>query len=848
MSRGARRATWPALMLLVAMFVASLYAPRGWEQIGRDAPLGRLARVVRPRPTVDAKPAPPVERPALPEEPAPPREGPTLADPGPIAKTEVDTPLQVSVDLVPVAGPKLTEPKLIAPQPKVARRQEPPRDPRLVSLPEEAALDTDSPDRDVVTPIRPEAVRPVPPVLGPPPRTNRWPIPSQLLEQVAALEAHAETSSWASDVIRLVHELTADREPPSERTADLFLALRESTVAAEAGASSIGDERLASEWLRARHALLRRLDIWQWIPKLDEPATTDAVAASPDCRRLGECLTQVAMYTGSSEAGSAWRDYVMFDAVSALAAENRDASNAQSRNLARMVLERLEQARFHEAQRAFVSSGPFAALGSELRHWAAEPVEPWQVLENLEQYESSRYPHDARQLATEFRRLSWSPAAPTETMEAWFDANYRNANLRVAITAEMLNRLVPQPGTAAEAVNDCILGVPTHGRSNTATKLDVRLVPDPFRLRMSLEAMGDVSSLTQSTKGPATFHSKSTGTYSARKEIEFGPSGVVQTSPSSVDAHNNARLCRVETALDGIPLIGSLVEALARSGYENKRDAARRETERKISQRAATHINTAAETMVARANDQLHERLAVPLDRLSLESQVVEMQTTADEMHVRWRLAAQQQLAGNTPRPRAPEESLACFAIHESLLNNFFEQLGLADRTFTVPELTEYLSGVLNLPETIETEASAGDVLVRFAEQDSAFIRCDNGRIEINLAISQLEQGSRAWDDFSVRVFYRPDVQALDARLVRDGTVQLISGNSYSRAQIALRGIFSKLFSRDRALPVIHSAIAENPAVADLEVTQFVIDDGWIGVAVGPRKAEHEAGQVTLAR
>ena len=54
--------------------------------------------------------------------------------------------------------------------------------------------------------------------------------------------------------------------------------------------------------------------------------------------------------------------------------------------------------------------------------------------------------------------------------------------------------------------------------------------------------------------------------------------------------------------------------------------------------------------------------------------------------------------------------------------------------------------------------------------------------------------------------------------------------------QIALRTIFSRALSKNQPFNIITTKLAENPAIADLSVNQFLIEDGWIGVALGPNR------------
>ena len=60
-------------------------------------------------------------------------------------------------------------------------------------------------------------------------------------------------------------------------------------------------------------------------------------------------------------------------------------------------------------QQRFVSSPPVAALRLELWRWAARPIGVAELLRDIERYERTRLPSDARRLAVDCQDLSASP-------------------------------------------------------------------------------------------------------------------------------------------------------------------------------------------------------------------------------------------------------------------------------------------------------------------------------------------------------------------------------------------------------------------------------------------------------
>jgi hypothetical protein len=71
---------------------------------------------------------------------------------------------------------------------------------------------------------------------------------------------------------------------------------------------------------------------------------------------------------------------------------------------------------------------------------------------------------------------------------------------------------------------------------------------------------------------------------------------------------------------------------------------------------------------------------------------------------------------------------------------------------------------------------------------------------------------------------------------VRDDIIEL-RGYLGFRDRLPLRAIFTAMLARERPLTIIDPEITRDPRLADVHVSQFIIRDGWIGVALSPRQA-----------
>ncbi len=56
-------------------------------------------------------------------------------------------------------------------------------------------------------------------------------------------------------------------------------------------------------------------------------------------------------------------------------------------------------------------------------------------------------------------------------------------------------------------------------------------------------------------------------------------------------------------------------------------------------------------------------------------------------------------------------------------------------------------------------------------------------------------------------------------------------------AQVVLRSVFLKIFSDKQPIQMMPESFVKNAKLDGVAVTQFVIDDGWIGAALGPQRS-----------
>ena len=238
------------------------------------------------------------------------------------------------------------------------------------------------------------------------------------------------------------------------------------------------------------------------------------------------------------------------------------------------------------------------------------------------------------------------------------------------------------------------------------------------------------------------------------------------------------------------------------------------------------------------AKRDLQTKLLDPLRKLDLEPTAVDMETTAERLIARFRIAGRDQISAHTPRPQAPGDSVLSVQIHETALNNVLDHLHLHGKRIELRELYKDMTNRFSQEPVQVPEDLPENVYVTFADEDPVRVDCQDGRVRLQIRLKELvQEGTRNhWTNFTVRGYYQPNADQRDANLERipDVPIELIGNRLNVGDRIALAGIFGKVLSRNRKLSLINKQIAQAPELKDQQVTQFVICDGWIGVALGP--------------
>jgi hypothetical protein len=457
---------------------------------------------------------------------------------------------------------------------------------------------------------------------------------------------------------------------------------------------------------------------------------------------------------------------------------------------------------------------------------------------DLEAYEKSRNPQLGRQIAQNHQALVSSPDTLDRALGEAVEQHYRNANIRVAVTATMLNRLMGDDRSEVTSINDRIAGARVHGTAHTEAQSRVRLQPAEGQWQIEVQSQGVVDSNTLVNGGPVRFRNQGTTNFTARKSVVVDAEGVFM-QPSNVDATNFNRLVGVTTDYDWAPLLGSFTRDRALSQYRAKQHRAKIETELRVADQASDYMDQETRKAVENIRNQVRERLTDRLDQHGIDLTPVELTTTEERVVARLRVAGENQLGSHTPRPRALSDSLASVQVHESALTNLAVTLDLGGKTYKAPELQQHLRR--QFPYQVEQNPveARPDVTFHFA-QDAVQVHIAGGRLELTMALENMQHGGRSMRDILVHAYYVPVVSGMSAELARDGSLG-IEGRLTSADRARLHNIFNSVLPPERHLPLVQLDDPADPRFKDLMVTQLVLEDGWFGLAIGPAAGDRVA-------
>ncbi len=675
------------------------------------------------------------------------------------------------------------------------------------------------------------------------PQSSCWPSCPVLKRELSSL-TQPQSQSWAQRVQSTLDALYAAELPCDAQTRQALQELQNLAEEAQRIAPALREGE--SELLITAYDVRRRADIWQAVSQAAEPevqARARSVAESIDRREMLARIADIRKALKQISHGPAWTEYLMLDQLATFTATPAVHDVDKRRQMACLVLSKRDTA-LSEKQIEFLNSSLIVALDNELKRWATYPVDMHDLLHKLEEFERKPYTRYATYVTEIWSALRWSILTEYNHLASLIDIHYRNANVRISVTEDFVNRMIPAVQAVRSPVREKILGADVSGQSHSQMKMKVDLMNDPDEIRLRMQADGNLAANTQSKAGTVTLYNMNRSSFIIEKLFVVGRQGI-QTAPAKASASGRSSLLGLQTRYDPFPIIGSIVRRVATQKAFETRGLQRSIFLNRVAQKAQSQVDTKVQHQLAETEKQVAARVLTPLDQMHLSPTTISMSSTDHRANYRGRLAGDHQLAAFTARPRELPHNVVSIQVHNSAINNFLRQLELDGQRGELRDIIQNVMHQFDLNAVAIPEEIPDDVYIALAESDAVRVECDDDRVSIILAIAELSTEHRSWRNFFVRAHYTPDrTHAFQCDLTRDGPVELQGRRKLSGGDdLALRAIFTKVFSKSRSIPLIHPQLTKDPRTQDLHVDQFVARDGWVAISVGQVQPTPQAHQ-----
>lgn len=656
--------------------------------------------------------------------------------------------------------------------------------------------------------------------------------PAPIIDVALATEIQKWIDEVQGQVLRLVHEVGLEHPASPQLLSDLQqLADRGGKLAEQ-----LQDHAWAASILRTSYSLERRVAVWSAIQGcldgmsvgLIEPNTNNVVSKA----EVAQAVQAVESFLSATQDSAGWAKYLLLENLKQWSATPQQQWRAGNQ-LARSFLSRVYWARLDGRQRELLQHHSVTTLVEALATWGRDPVDYRQLLGSIEKIEHDNSSRLVSTIADTIQILRNAETHSQKQLAEVLNTHYRNANLRLTISESLVQRFLPEGQYEVRPVRKRILGADTAGDTAVHTQIAVKFHPDPNAWNIELGVKGNMVSATRSSKGPAVFHNMGTAQVNSSRYLKMSPMGYhLSSQPAQVQSTD--QLQKMSTDFDGLPVVGDFVRLVVREQFDQKRGLARRITERMIANETDAEIDRRLSDGLSKAERDFTARVLGPLQRLTLDPIVVSMSTSQERLAIRYRLAGETQLSANTPRPRAPTDSLTSFQLHHSVINNTIERIGLSGKDWRLKDLYQSLGSVFEArwspPEDVPD-----DITIRFADHRPITIDMVDGKMRLQLRIANLRRDEGIdIDNFVVTSTYVPQSDGLRAGLVRDpeGTIEIQSRHLPVGDRLALRLIFSKVFVSQPEIPLISEEWSSDPRAEGLAVSQLEIRDGWLAVAI----------------
>ncbi|MBS0266030.1 MAG: hypothetical protein JSS02_29125 [Planctomycetes bacterium] len=668
-------------------------------------------------------------------------------------------------------------------------------------------------------------------------------VPADLSGAIASLPDNWK--DWGAAVTTELSNLyeTEGLDVPAQRKA--IAALRKRESAARAHAADPKYRSILNLLVTLSGGLKRRLDVAQAsLDTLEAGAGTRTAKIESARQKVLQQAQTVDSYLASFSNGAGWKKFLQLNEIrtdaiaeAAVKAQSRLKDKASLPDVrARDFLARPQFKGFEEALDAYLAATAtpeLTANSPELRQKLAE------LLAALEDYESGATLASTGAVRKAFDGVRALAPDGAEKLALALRDNYLNYNLRVVASEAFLNKFFHQSRDEVGPVTDFVLGANVSGNQNTHTEVDIDLVPSNSSAQFDLKASGRIASNTVGVTSQASVYTYGNHAFTAAKRIVFdGEKFGTQAARIGIRANNTT------TGADtNMGLFKGIADNIAVSRAEEMRGESEAIAAQRIREQVLPRFNAEVDKEFSKFNPDIAARLT-SLRELNLFPEAKSWSTTDKELKVATRLMGNTDIGGSEPSPAMYLGRGVTVLMHDSLLNNSLDRLGVAGKTMTEAETkahveaqaTKLLGKEVKFEDgKAEAKDDSGIKSIVFDQTDPIRVHSDDGVLSVTLRAGFQQEGK---EDIPTQIITIPlQFTVTNAAIILEaGNIEVSAAEKPESAakQLAQAGVIKKKLASafpKRELQRIRR-IKEKNINTVIAVTRIRALDGWLSISV----------------
>lgn len=544
--------------------------------------------------------------------------------------------------------------------------------------------------------------------------------------------------------------------------------------------------------------------------------------------------------------GSAWGPFAKLPELkAALASGNSESLAAAAKATHDKIASRDKLT--DESQKAFLNRDAFTALAKAAAAYATAATTPapenpaaqlrplfGELLSAATQWQATGESAAAAKVRDVFRQIRAISPDGGDLLAAALQKHVFNFNLRIVASEEFLSRLLSEARTESSQVRDYVLGASVGGNQTTTTNLGVDLKPDNSALRFNLVLNGVVRSSTAGATSQATIYTSGYHTFNSVKGIRFNGTSF-ETFPATISVAASNTTTGATTSYSG-GLFGGMAERIAMREAAARRPQSEAIARQRVSDRVLPRFNSEVDSSFANAATKLEDELWTRLRGVGLEPDAKQFQSTETEGIISTRLMSEGELGGNSPNLGMVPAVGATGLIHESLINNSVDRIGLAGQTLSDEQLSAQLEEFLTkafgrevkFPKRENVDEEAASTSFVFAEQDPIRINITASGLQLVFRTGFQREGRDPIPETEITVPLTFEIGASDI-VIRADQPQVAGSASIATRAVIRKKIQSSLPDRTVARQIkIKGEKKEVPA----NITGIQMLEGWAVVTV----------------